>query len=374
MKSMKACALVLGLIITFLYVMSEDGYDGYAYEYGYEETEGETEIGHLGEIQGGVPPPTANPSVSEGIIMKENKIFSQTGAPSVQRDKEKKEERRLETERLQAQLKEKQRLLAIEEERRAAALIDAATRDKERSDFVKSGGSQGYKKSVGGGMKKVIIPLANERYLDIMAMQMDCVPLKEWGIISELRNETAANDEKSKTRDALSRIDGTFEEEKKDEEEVQESKKERKFDNPKVKAKPKKPTFRELQEKKMQERKAKEAAKEAQRGSFLLGASCEGLVCASCKVLVEEFSSAVLAGVSNPEFMYVEDVLPPFCNRKEVQQRYVDLVSNMCETIVKERVGYKEAFLIPFEQDSVWTAAVMATSIMEKKKKVCKGL
>ncbi len=347
----------------------DEGYDGYSYEYGYEDGI-EAAVGLDGDATAHATHTTA--STGEGTQK------SPTNSPSFQREKDKKEERRKEALRLQQELKEKQLRLAAEEERKADALAEAAAKDKERVDFANNGGGQGYKKSVAKGMNKVMVSFANDRFLNITALQIDCVPMDKWGAKALPEDADATADGREvKMRDALSRVDGTFVEG--DEEgngDVKDSpvKKERKFDNPKVKTKPKKPTFRELQEKKMRERKDKEAAKEAARGSFQLGSTCEGIVCTSCKVLVEEFGGAVIAGVSNPDFAYVEDVLPPFCNRKEVQQRYIDLVGGMCESIVKERVGYKEAFLLPFEQDSVWTAAAMATSIMNKKKKVCSDI
>ena len=82
----------------------------------------------------------------------------------------------------------------------------------------------------------------------------------QWGlrVIAEDADATTGGNERN-MQDALSRVDGTFVGgEGEDEgvgEEASEKKKVRKFDNPKVKTKPKKPTFRELQEKKMQLRK-----------------------------------------------------------------------------------------------------------------------
>ena len=86
-----------------------------------------------------------------------------------------------------------------------------------------------------------------------------CVPFDSWGVVKQ--NKTKELEEEAKIKEAemkdqLSRLDGTFTADKKETEEQKHP--EKVYDNPKVKAKPKKPTFRELQEKKMQERKEKE--------------------------------------------------------------------------------------------------------------------
>lgn len=340
-------------------VLASDDYDGYAYEYqdGYEyEVSGD----------GGTEPAGT-----------ERKSHSKepTSMPSSQREKERKEERRMETLKMQEQLKEKQRKMKEEEDTKAAALAAKEAADQERSEFVRSGGGVGYKKNVGRGLKKVITPLANDQYLKSIGMNFFCVPFNTWGVVKENKTrevEEEAKLKKAEMNDQLSRLDGTFTGEKNKEEE--EKPPEKVYDNPKVKAKPKKPTFRELQEKKMLERKEKEEKKLAMMGSFPLGASCEGLACSSCRSLVEEFGDAVVSGVSNPAFTYIEDVLPALCSRKEVKQRYSDLVSDMCDTIATTRLGYKEAFVAPFEQDEQWTRTSMAAALPERTKKVCADL
>jgi hypothetical protein len=331
-----------------------DGYDGYEYAYedvyeGDVNSAGATEVSH---------------QAAETIP---------TSVPSEQREKDKKEERRKESMKMQKQLKEKQRQLKEEEDAKAAALAALAHADYERAEFVKTGGGVGYKKNVGRGLKKVLIPMANEQFLNSTALGFHCIPLDAWGLIKRASADGESDEERTERelKDALSRMDGTHKEDDKEEEEKKENKPEKVFDNPKVKAKPKKATFRELQEKKIKERKEKEAKKIAQMGSFPVGSSCEGLVCASCRVLTEEFGNAVVSGVNNPAFTYVEDVLPAFCNRKEVKQRYSDLVGTMCDTIVSTRVGYKEAFLAPFEEESEYTSLSMELSIKDKTRKVC---
>jgi hypothetical protein len=344
----------------WLVVQANDSYDGYAYEY---QDEYKYEVSR----DGGEEVPLGTESMT--------KTTEPTSMPSNQREKERKEERRRESLKMQQQLKEKQRKMKEEEDEKAAALAAKEAADQERSEFVRTGGGVGYKKNVGRGLKKVITPLANDQYLKSLALNYMCVPFDSWGVVKQ--NKTKELEEEAKIKEAemkdqLSRLDGTFTADKKETEEQKHP--EKVYDNPKVKAKPKKPTFRELQEKKMQERKEKEEKKLAAIGSFPLGSSCEGLACASCRSLVEEFGDAVVSGASNPAFTYIEDVLPALCSRKEVKQRYSDLVGGMCDTIVTTRLGYKEAFVAPFEEDEQWTSASMVEKLPERTKKVCTDL
>jgi hypothetical protein len=142
--------------------------------------------------------------------------------------------------------------------------------------------------------------------------------------------------------------------------------------------KPKKPTFRELQAKKMEERQSKEAARTARKSALIpVGASCEDLLCASCKAVVSEFAGAVQEGGKIAEYVYMEDILTKgggFCNRKQFDMRYQPIVGSMCKDMISSAAGiaYRDALLVPFEKENDrWEQAQQPTTLRRKTSSIC---
>ena len=179
-----------------------DGYDGY--EYAYEDV-------YEGDV---------NPAGGTEVSHQAAETIP-TSVPTEQREKDKKEERRKESMMMQEKLKEKQRQLKEEEDAKAAALAALADADYERAEFVKTGGGVGYKKNVGRGLKKVIIPMANEQLLNSTALGFHCTPLGAWGLVKRASADGESDEVRTERelKDALSRMDGTHKEDEKDEEE-----------------------------------------------------------------------------------------------------------------------------------------------------------
>ena len=88
-------------------------------------------------------------------------------------------------------------------------------------------------------------------------------------------------------------------------------------------------------------------------------------------MLVQEFGNAVVAGIRDEKFQYIEDILPSFCRRKEIMLRYNDIVTEMCMMINAEKIGYREALLVPFEQDDNWKDVSTWTSLVPKTRQIC---
>jgi len=140
--------------------------------------------------------------------------------------------------------------------------------------------------------------------------------------------------------------------------------------------KEKKLTFREIQEIKVRERREAEQAREALKGKFQLGTSCEGLICGACKIIVEEFALAVVQGENDPKYVYVDDVMGDFCRRREMMMQYSELVSTICMNIHGDRVGYREALVVPFEEhDQGGLASItLPANVFARQKHVCTAI
>jgi hypothetical protein len=200
----------------------------------------------------------------------------------------------------------------------------------------------GFRKSVGGGVAKIVKFLVDEEYLNMTAEVYDCVKRVDSGILAlepnttedeepditqqvndlrkkmeavvnvaaALANGTDASQNATATNDTASGIV----------EEIPSTQQSR----------VKRLSFREKQELRMKERREQEAARELLRPKFRLGADCETLLCGACKAIVEEFGVAVHAAAKNPKIKYVEEVAVGLCARKEVKMKYVDMVSDIC--------------------------------------------
>ena len=121
------------------------------------------------------------------------------------------------------------------------------------------------------------------RYITITEGELGCILQKHWGKKDkkEGEEETKRKEEEEKSGKNMrmgqqgenkdknkERQDTHTEDKEKEGEEDQGAEPEKKFDS-KIKAKPKKATFREMQEKKMKERAVKEKVKEAAKGMWI---------------------------------------------------------------------------------------------------------
>jgi hypothetical protein len=112
-------------------------------------------------------------------------------------------------------------------------------------------------------------------------------------------------------------------------------------------------SFQQLQEEKKRIREGEEFLQsqiELEVG-FLMGAPCESRICSACEVIVEEFgrshpflnhthsphstAHAVQAGVSDPKYQYLYDITDDFCERKEIKDKYIPLVGNLCPKLLE---------------------------------------
>lgn len=221
-----------------------------------------------------------------------------------------------------------------------------------------------YKKSVGGGLGRVSVVLATEKFITTTAAQYGCILQSQLGVKQQSKNAT-------KIQRSLQ------ENEKRQQEEfgkvvVEGDGGTQQVPPSAAAAKEKKMSYRELQEQKREQRLKAEMEKEALKGKFELGVSCETLVCGACKVMVEEFADAVLQGLTDPRYVYVEDLLGDFCQRKEIAQKYSEFVGSICFSIASDKGGYREAFLLPFEADAPdWSNVKLAEGLVAKKMQIC---
>jgi len=169
----------------------------------------------------------------------------------------------------------------------------------------------------------------------------------------------------------------------------------------------------EAAEKKMSLRDKVEAKKEERRKAqefadqtipkIQLGASCENLMCGSCKVIVEEFGKAVQALSLDADYQTLDDVLDgivvdwgdeddygdeagggdkaseldtriSFCKRPEIEMKYNEIVESQCKTFLNETLGYRNALLLPFEEDGVWPRVAERASLNDKTRRVCQSV
>ena len=129
-------------------------------------------------------------------------------------------------------------------------------------------------------------------------------------------------------------------------------------------------TFRELQALKMAQRLEMEMEIEEKRPKFRLGADCETLVCGACKAVVEEFAHLVYAKIDDPNIKYVDEVTKDFCKAKNIEVKYTNLMTDICENFEIESLGYKETLIRPFEEDGDWDNINSFPSINNKKKEI----
>ena len=244
-----------------------------------------------------------------------------------------------------------------------------------------------YKKSVGGGLGRVAVHLANDRFINVTAAQYGCVLQSQLGIKQHNKNATKVQrtmqENARRQQDEFGKVVLPSQQQQVGEASIGAdgstagSSSGAKTQTAGGNAKEKKLTYRELQEQKREKRHLAELEKEALKGKFLLGASCETLICGSCKAMVEEFATAVVEGLRDPQFVYIEDIMNEFCRRKEIAMKYSDLVGSICFTVQNDKGGYREAFLQPFEKDGPedWPKArTDVARLNAKKRDICTNI
>ena len=352
--------IILDLRVWHTLAQGEDEEYAYSYEWVDVDDAGNPILSEEQEAVFEDPTPMASKLVNEQLLQQEIE--------------KKKETRRAENLLMQQKLKEESLRL---EEKKAKAKRDAEQKQKdlqEKENFAKSE-QKGYKSNPGKSNRRVMVPYFNDKLLKVMQENYYCVPKKDWGnnavrtkdsdvkkdmnedpLLKDSMNRIEQQEDGSTTPEAMSTSSSTT--------------------TTTIKKKPKKPSFRELQEKKMQERKEREAKKLAENQSYLPGASCEALSCAACGVLVEHFSKRVQIGIDKQQFVYIDDLIPGFCEDRHLQLSYFSLVTEMCTSLLvtDKSGGYKEALVTPFEEESNWLTATSATALRSKSKQICVSL
>ena len=244
-----------------------------------------------------------------------------------------------------------------------------------------------YKKSVGGGLSRVAVHLANDRFVNVTAAQYGCVLQSQLGIKQHNKNATKVQrtmqENARRQQDEFGKVVHPSKQQQMVEAAIGADGSTAVSSSTGAKthtggnAKEKKLTYRELQEQKREKRYLAEQEKEALKGKFLLGASCETLICGACKAMVEEFAASVVEGLRDPQYVYIEDLMNEFCRRKEIAMKYSDLVGSICFTVQNDKGGYREAFLQPFEKDGPedWPKArTDVARLNAKKKEICTSI
>lgn len=112
------------------------------------------------------------------------------------------------------------------------------------------------------------------------------------------------------------------------------------------------------------------------------GLECESLVCASCKVNVEEFAQSIVKEIENPQKQSLDAVLMEFCASPDMQRKYNDIVIWLCEDafLNVNRQSYTELLLSHFETAAEvtgkkgaydWAGLNSLPKIVEAQEKVC---
>jgi len=243
----------------------------------------------------------------------------------------------------------------------------------------------GYHTNVGGGVNTVKMKLINDVYLNETAKIYDCLIQKQRGAFpKEKKEEEDEEEDEEDEKEGEGNSDGedsgegsskltldemneliangtdlsTLDQKNKSVEEAAKKKK--------------KLTYREKQKMEMEERRKKQAEKEALKPKFLMGASCETLICGSCKALVEQFAHRVVRFANDPEMKYIEDLTKDFCDSREVNLEYVDMVPDLCGNFNLPKLGYKEVLVSVFEDNPTgkWDK-VMKWDLFDKQEKIC---
>jgi len=300
----------------------------------------------------------------------------------------KKEQRRAEALKKQAEMQEARKAAQAAEALRAKKASQAAQASDEEDQRLliqrRNQGKRGYKKSVGSAAIRTDLPkLASPKLIATTQVGVGCIPQAEWGVrvVLEEKKKLVDPDQK-KLKEVRGRVQSAEETASVDprggrgkageEEEAREAKEEEEQVSKGKSKKVKKPSFRELQAQKMDARKEKEASRHVVKGSLQAGASCESLICGACKVVAEEFSHAVMEGGTEEKYPYVEDVAAGFCARNVFQLRYQELVRNTCMTIFGDKAGYRDAILHPLEEEEAhWDKLSEAARLVPRIKRSC---
>jgi hypothetical protein len=260
----------------------------------------------------------------------------------------------------------------------------------------------GFHVNVGGGLMTIKKPLVDEAYLNETAVYYDCIKRADAWILALEPNNTDVEDEfdimqqiatmKKKVDQAVAAANNiadslsngtkpnpqassqqnnsaTVAADKASDSAVNTT--EKVADS---RPKPKRLSFREKQDMRMKMRREKEQLREQQRPKFRLGASCETLLCGSCKAVVNEFAGVVHRAVNSSEIHYIEQLLSGFCASKEISLKYNDMVADICGLFQEETLGYKEALVMRFEAEEDWEGVSSRPRILQQQKAVCNAI
>lgn len=216
----------------------------------------------------------------------------------------------------------------------------------------------GYFRNVGGGVLKVTQMLVSGTYLHDTKQIYDCLLAEEW-------YKTNEGDE---DEDEEEEAEQEPEPEPEPEQPGRKSRKQKQAAN---NNKVKKPTFREEQHLKMEEKRKEKATKALLRQTYVLGPTCESLVCGSCKAIVREFGLLVFTHINDSNFKYIDDLMKGFCNMKRMTSEYSDIVGDICVNFERQKLGYKEVLVSAFEEDDNWKDVLSPVIIRNKQIKVC---
>lgn len=235
-----------------------------------------------------------------------------------------------------------------------AAMLPFGFEDEAAPSSSVSGGQSprkyGFKKSPGSGIKKTMTPIVNAKLIEEMSSRYGCFLKKNSGpqkvLDPTIRVKEVAGNRTSEQQSVA-----------------------RRSLNPKDAAEVK--------------QRAKEEEEKKMKVRYPMGSPCESLVCASCKIVIEEFGRAesflvliscilgraVHQAISDPKYAYLYDVTEDFCGR--ITQLYSPIVSHFCDILMDETKGYRELVVGPFEQDQNLEEIASTTGLSEKEKRIC---
>ena len=284
----------------------------------------------------------------------------------------------------------------------AQNLVDLMREEEEERIMIqqRNQGKRGYKKAVASGaIPKNLPKIMTDKMIGVAQNSLGCVLAEEWGVFPVIGDNKEATGKggsgklqqdamqdkadilrqhaQNQAGDAIKDANGGGNGESSDGDGESNVASDSSASGHGKGKKPKKPTFRELQAKKMEEKAAKEAAKAFKKASLIpTGTSCEDSLCASCKAVIAEFADAVVEGGKLSDYQYIEDIVTKgggFCNRKSFSMRYQPIVTNMCKDMLDgSTAGYRDAVLYPFENDSAkWDKVREPTSLRKKTYSTC---
>lgn len=175
-------------------------------------------------------------------------------------------------------------------------------------------------------------------------------------------------------------------------------------------SKDRKMSFKEKMESKKEDRRKAQELEDQTIPKIQRGSSCESLICGSCKLIVEEFAKNVHKLTHDMDYKTLDDVLDGvaidwgddegfygddeggggggggdeggaldsgiinLCKRPEIDMMYTDFVKMHCEKFVNRTLGYREALLLPFEEDGVWPRIAERKGLWAKQRRICESV